>query len=398
MNESPISYLNSNDGNSILAFGDGPKIKIHKENSIENIQKFIDKQKNKYIFFCLSYDLKNDIEPSLKSQNCNSIIFPRAILWVPETVVKINSNNINFIQGIKTKESNSFVEKFLKKETNKNYSNFKFKFHHRTSKESYIENVIQLQEHIQQGDIFEVNYCQEFFLENIEIEDPLNTYFKLNDKTEAPYSSYTNIDDFILFCGSPECFLRKKKNHIISSPIKGTRKRGKSKQEDDALKTELLNDPKEQSENIMIVDLVRNDLSRIAIPGSVKVDELFGIYSFKTVHQMISTISCQVPESIKFKDILRATFPMGSMTGAPKHSAMNLIEHYEEFQRGIYSGSIGYINPNGDFDMNVVIRTLIFNKKEKYLSCPVGSAITINSDPISEYEECLIKIKSISDY
>ncbi len=395
MNESPISYLNSNDGNSILAFGDGPKVKIYKENSIEKIQEFINQQKNKHIFFCLSYDLKNDIEPSLKSQNFNPIIFPKAILWAPETVVKINSKNINFIQGSKTKESDSFIEKFLKKENNKNYS--KFKFHPRTSKESYIKNVIQLQDHIQQGDIYEVNYCQEFFAENVKIDDPLNTYFKLNDTTKAPYSSYTNIDDFILFCGSPECFLKKKKNRIISSPIKGTRKRGETKQADDALKTELLKDPKEQSENIMIVDLVRNDLSRIAIPGSVNVDELFGIYSFKTVHQMISTISCEVPESIRFKDILKATFPMGSMTGAPKHSAMNLIEGYEDFQRGIYSGSIGYIKPNGDFDMNVVIRTLIYNKKEKYLSCPVGSAITINSDPISEYEECLIKIKSILD-
>lgn len=396
MNQIPISYLNSNNGISILAFGDGPLIKITEDNAIDTIQAFITKHKDKHIFMCLSYDLKNDIE-KLDSKNLNSIGFPKAILWVPETVVRFDSEKLNFVQGDKNEKTIDFVQNFLEKEIDQNYPPFPYKLNPRTSKADYLKHVEELQEEIQQGNIYEVNYCQEFFAENVEIKDTLNTYFKLNTITKAPYSSYTSIDDFTLFCGSPESFIRKKGNRIYSSPIKGTKKRGKTKEEDEVLKQELLADPKERSENVMIVDLVRNDLSRIATPGSVQVDELFGIHSFETVHQMISTISCEVPEDIEFKDILNATFPMGSMTGAPKFSAMNLIEEHEDFQRGIYSGSIGYLQPNGNFDMNVVIRTLIYNRQTKYLSCPVGGAITIKSTPEAEYEECLVKIKGILD-
>ena len=192
-------------------------------------------------------------------------------------------------------------------------------------------------------------------------------------------------------------YLNRKNNVLKTSPIKGTRKRGATSTDDDRLKIELKNDLKEQAENIMIVDLVRNDLSRIAEKNSVNVDELMGIYSFETVHQMISTVSCRINDAVSFSDILRATFPMGSMTGAPKISAMQLIEKHEVFKRGIYSGAIGYISPNGDFDLNVIIRSLIYNEKEKYLSCPVGGAITINAEAESEYKECLVKVKGILD-
>ena len=203
------------------------------------------------------------------------------------------------------------------------------------------------------------------------------------------------MGNFEIFSGSPERYIKKEGLKLISQPIKGTAKRGQSKEEDLRLKERLLADPKERAENVMIVDLVRNDLSKIARKNSVKVDELFGIYSFETVHQMISTISCEVEETTSFTDVLKATFPMGSMTGAPKHSAMKLIEKHENFKRGIYSGAIGYIAPNGDFDFNVVIRTLIYNRETKYLSCPVGGAITIQSSPEAEYEECNIKVQSI---
>jgi para-aminobenzoate synthetase component 1 len=254
-----------------------------------------------------------------------------------------------------------------------------------------------LKKEIQRGNIYEINYCQEFFAEHVELKDNIDTYFKLNQLTKAPYSTFLNVANFSVFSGSPERFISRKGNKLISSPIKGTRKRGKNKTDDENYKKELLQDKKERSENVMIVDLVRNDLSKIATPGSVKVDELFGIYTFETVHQMISTISCELKKGLTFTDILKATFPMGSMTGAPKIRAMKLIEKHEDFRRGIYSGSIGYIKPNGDFDLNVIIRTLIYNKDKKYLSCPVGSAITSNSNPESEYQECLVKVQGILD-
>jgi para-aminobenzoate synthetase component 1 len=213
--------------------------------------------------------------------------------------------------------------------------------------------------------------------------------------TRAPFSSYLHFGHHAVLCGSPERFLKKSGELLLTQPIKDTAPRGKDPEEDERLKEALRIDPKERSENIMIVDLVRNDLSKIAERDSVKVEELCGIYTFETVHQMISTVTCQVNQEVTFTDIIRATFPMGSMTGAPKLKAMELIESNEDFKRGLYSGSIGYIDPNGDFDFNVVIRSLLYNREEKYLSCSVGSAITTKSDPEKEYEECYFKIQRI---
>jgi para-aminobenzoate synthetase component 1 len=240
-----------------------------------------------------------------------------------------------------------------------------------------------------------VNYCQEFYAENVEIEFPLDTYFKLNRITKAPFSTYLQTDHHVVFCGSPERYMKKSGERMLSQPIKGTAPRGINATEDEALKQQLQNDHKERAENIMIVDLVRNDLSRIAKKGTVQVSELCGIHSFETVHQLISTVECDVDKDIRFLDVLKASFPMGSMTGAPKVEAMKIIDETEDFNRGIYSGSIGYISPNGDFDFNVVIRSFIYNREKKYLSCAVGGAITILSDPEKEYEECQTKIQKI---
>jgi len=198
----------------------------------------------------------------------------------------------------------------------------------------------------------------------------------------------------MLFCASPERFIQKKGNRIFSQPIKGTAPRGKDAIEDEVLVKLLKNDPKEKAENIMIVDLVRNDLSKIARKGSVQVDELCAVKSFATVHQLISTVSCDL-KTINFLDILYALFPMGSMTGAPKKRALELIDELEDFNRGLYSGSIGYMDPNGDFDMNVIIRSLVYNSISKRISCGVGSAITISSDAEKEYAECLVKIEKL---
>jgi para-aminobenzoate synthetase component 1 len=182
---------------------------------------------------------------------------------------------------------------------------------------------------------------------------------------------------------------------VRSQPIKGTIKRGSDQEEDDQLKKRLLESKKERSENVMIVDLVRNDLSRFAARGSVRVDELFGVHTFKTVHHLVSTISCKAGPSASFSEIMSAAFPMGSMTGAPKKSAMRLIHDFEKSARGVYSGSIGYISPNGDFDFNVVIRSLLYDSMTERLFAGVGSAITAECDPVSEYEECMLKAQAL---
>lgn len=394
MKKAPLTYLNENNGSGILAFGTGPTFILDKKSDLDAMQSFIDANKGAYIFTTLSYDLKLKIQ-GLESSNRDSQNYPLATLWVPKTVVAIENEKIkDYLIGEESNENEAFVSDFFDDSQSIEFK-LDAKFKARLTKEVYLNQVNDLKNEIQQGNIYEVNFCQEFFAEKVELKDPIQAYFKLNQLTKAPFSCYSSLGNFEIFSGSPERYIKKEGLKLISQPIKGTAKRGQSKEEDLRLKERLLADPKERAENVMIVDLVRNDLSKIARKNSVKVDELFGIYSFETVHQMISTISCEVEETTSFTDVLKATFPMGSMTGAPKHSAMKLIEKYENFKRGIYSGAIGYIAPNGDFDFNVVIRTLIYNRETKYLSCPVGGAITIQSSPEAEYEECNIKVQSI---
>ena len=390
-----VCHLNSNDGNSILAFGKGSSLRIDEEKCFEKLNDFIFKHRNRYIFSLLSYDLKNDIE-SLSSNNSDDTYFPQAILWSPEFVVSIKESSIEYMQGIKHMEHQEFISSFVENKHTPQLRESVY-FEPRTSKEKYLKTVNHLKKHIQRGDVYEVNYCQEYISYNAEIQDIASVYMSLNKTTKAPFSSLFCFDEFTIFSCSPERFIKKNDIHLLTQPIKGTARRGKNDTEDRLLIDSLKNDPKERSENIMIVDLMRNDLSKLAVKGTVKVEELCEIYSFETVHQMISTVSCQLKDKYSFVDILRATFPMGSMTGAPKIRAMELIEENEDFKRGLYSGSIGCIAPNGDFDFSVVIRTMIHNRKKKTLSCAVGSAITIKSDAEKEYEECQIKIKKMID-
>lgn len=393
----PIAYLNSNDGSSILAFGEGERISLKTTSDLfQELESFLTKWKGHYLIGAVGYDVKNVIE-KLESNNQDNVNFPELFFWKPEYVIRQKNEHLEFVQGEKNSESLQFLDYFVEEETDSNFHPYTFDFKARTNKEDYLSNVNKLKNHIQQGDIYEVNYCQEFFAENVEINYPLDAYFKLNKLTKAPFSTFLTFDQFSLYCGSPERYIRKTGTKLISQPIKGTAKRGSSEKEDEILKAELQNDLKERSENVMIVDLVRNDLSKIAQKDSVTVDELFGIYTFKTVHQLISTVSCEVSKNTSFSDLLKATFPMGSMTGAPKIKAMQLIEEFEDFKRGMYSGTVGFIDPKGDFDFNVIIRSLIFNSKNNYLSCSVGGAITIRSDAESEYEECMTKIKGIID-
>lgn len=391
-----ICYLNSNDGTGVLTFGIDSEIVVSGAKSLEKLQVFIDENKDSYIFGYLSYDLKNDVE-HLKSSNFDGLNFPDLHFWKPKYVVQLQKENYIFLQGDKNEEIFDFLNYFLEEEADANFHKFKIEFQARTSKADYIKNVNKLKTSIQRGDVYEVNYCQEFYAENVKIDFPDDTYFKLNNISKAPFSSFLKLKDYLVFCGSPERYIQKKGNKLISQPIKGTAARNEDGIIDNQNKLALEKSQKERSENVMIVDLVRNDFSKIAAKGTVNVEELCKVYSFATVHQMISTIACEPTETTNFTDIIRATFPMGSMTGAPKISAMELIEKHEDFKRGLYSGSIGYISPNGDFDFNVVIRSLIYNRKTNYLSCAVGGAITIQSDPEAEYEECQIKVKKIMD-
>jgi len=389
-----ICFLNSNNNCGIFTFGSVACIYDSSELALAKLQVFLDENKGNYIFGCLNYNLKNEIE-LIQCKNDDLLRFPLVHFWIPEFVIKIENGSRHYLKGNKTSESEELLNDFFNQDKKETFLSETIKFSARTNKENYLKNVLKIKSLLQQGEIYEMNYCQEYFAENIKINNPFEMYFKLNTITKAPFSAFLNTENHQVFCGSPERFLQKKGNKLISQPIKGTAARGNSEKEDLANKETLQNKQKERSENIMIVDLVRNDFSKIAQKNSVKVDELCAIYSFETVHQMISTVSSEVKENTSFTDIIRATFPMGSMTGAPKLNAMKYIDELEDFSRGIYAGSIGYIEPNGDFDFNVIIRSLVFNKKDKYLSCAVGGAITILSEPEEEYAECQTKIGKI---
>jgi para-aminobenzoate synthetase component 1 len=261
-------------------------------------------------------------------------------------------------------------------------------------KEEYLQKVNKIREHILEGDCYELNLCMEFRAENYHA-DPLQLFRRLNSTSPTPFTCFQRFGDQYLISASPERFLKKEGNLLISQPIKGTIKRGKSAEEDLALREQLAGSEKDRAENLMIVDLVRNDLARSCSWGSVAVPELFGIYSFRQLHQMISTITGSLRPGVSFTDAIKAAFPMGSMTGAPKHIVMELIDRYENAQRGLYSGAAGFITPEADFDFNVVIRSILYNSSKKSLSFSVGGAITWDSDPELEYQECLLKAKAI---
>jgi len=261
------------------------------------------------------------------------------------------------------------------------------------SKEKYIEKLNSIRNHLQHGDIYEATYCIPFTAENIELDAEI-IWERLNKISPMPFSALLDTEEFSVISASPERFTRKTGKKVFLQPMKGTSKKGTTEKENEQLMRELKNDPKERSENVMIVDLSRNDLSAIAEPGTVHVNELYGVYEFPNILQMISTISCEVVNKTP-GEILKATFPMGSMTGAPKHRAMQIIDEQEDFSRGPFSGMLGYIDENNDFDFSVLIRTIFYDKNQKKIFLAVGSAITIGSDPEKEYEECLIKLQPL---
>jgi len=379
--------------NGYLAVGARSKISIPigLTNALPRLQAWLDKQKD-WTFGYLSYELKNQIE-ELSSRKATKIDFGLLHFFVPEYLFEFKIDGVKLIRSkINIKELENKINEFNNQVDNIEDQEIRIKS--TSTKNQYLEKISSVQQHIQLGDIYEMNFCQEFFVENIGC-DPLQLFQRLNANSKAPFASFFKSNQQYLICASPERYLQRKGERLISQPIKGTRKREASKVKDLEQKNDLIHSQKDRSEHVMIVDLVRNDLGKCCKPGTVKPTELFGIYSFEHVHQMISTIEGTLIENQTFTDILRATFPMGSMTGAPKISAMQLIDQYEASSRGLYSGSVGYIKPNGDFDFNVVIRSMLYDQQKALLSFHVGGAIVAESDPEAEYEECLTKATGI---
>ena len=344
-----------------------------------------------YLVGYCGYDLKNQLE-DLTSHHPNRLGFPDAYFVEPEWVIDFAREEV-IVQG---ENADQIVSSICDVGLPIAEGSAKPLVQCRVTPDEYAANVQRIQQHILAGDVYELNYCVEFFAELIHL-NPMSTYRALNDRSPMPFSSFAKMGDRYVMGASPERFLRKQGRKILSQPIKGTIRRGQTPAEDAHLRALLLNSEKERAENLMIVDLVRNDLARSAETGSVRVDELFGIYGFEQVYQMISTVSATLREGLSWADALRNAFPMGSMTGAPKIRAMQLIDELEVSRRGVYSGAIGYVTPDGDFDFNVVIRSLLYDAQSRYASFSVGSAITYDADPTQEWDECLLKARAIRE-
>ena len=398
-----VLWLDSNDYpqkessyDAILAVDAFTSIKTDYFNAFEKLKEY-QTVTNDWIFGYLTYDLKNDLEV-LKSENFDGLHFPDLFFFQPKKLFLLKGNmlEIQYLKMVDDEVNNDLNEIHQIPDYTPSNISSAVKIKLRIHKDEYFEKLNSMLAHIHRGDIYEANFCQEFYAEDTTIE-PVETYNKLNQISHPPFATFLKLNDKYLLSASPERYIKKEGNTIISQPIKGTAKRSDNIIEDQQVKKELENSEKERSENIMIVDLVRNDLSQTALKGSVKVEELCKVYTFNQVHQMISTITSQVSDKTHPVDVISSTFPMGSMTGAPKISAMKIIETLEETKRGLYSGAVGYFTPNNDFDFNVVIRSILYNATNKYVSYSVGGAITAKSDPLSEYEECLVKAKAMRE-
>jgi para-aminobenzoate synthetase component I len=371
----------------LLAVGCTRTFLFENNNSFNELQKF-HQQKPSWLFGHLGYNAGNFAYSQQKETTGfgNGLFFePQYILQIKGRVLSVLQQPVNVIDALQQIE-----EVDVDEPKNRNAVNI----HATQSRQQYVESINSIKQHLHRGDCYEINYCKKFIAENCSI-NPVQTYLDLIAISPTPFSAlYKNNENYCI-CASPERYLKKLGNKVISQPIKGTAKRGSSAQEDEQNKIALLQSAKERSENVMVVDLVRNDLSTVCKKASVKVTELFGIYSFSQVHQMISTIEGELEDSNNFAQVLQACYPMGSMTGAPKQRVMQLIEQYENYERGLFSGSIGYITPNADFDFNVLIRSIFYNGLKNNLHFFVGSGITAYCNAEDEYDECMVKASAI---
>lgn len=347
-----------------------------------------------WLFGYLSYDLKNDTE-ALHSRNADGLQFPDLFFFQPKKLFLLKGDvlEISYL-NLCDNELESDFEQIIQRVIPQPKAAEAIQVQQRIPKSEYLQKVAQMLDHIHRGDIYEANFCMEFFALAAHI-DAVQAYQKLIEISEPPFAAFLKNNCQFLMSASPERYLRKQDDTIISQPIKGTARRSADGTHDVAIREQLLTSNKERSENIMIVDLVRNDLSRTAVKGSVEVKELCGAYAFKQVHHLISTVASKVDPQTPATEIIKNAFPMGSMTGAPKISAMQIIEELEESKRGLYSGAVGYFTPTGDFDFNVVIRSILYNVQNEYVSFSVGSAITAASVPEQEYDECMLKAQAM---
>ena len=335
----------------------------------------------------LTYDLKNSLE-ILSSNNSDLSDFPLLSFFEPEFIIgeERDGNLIEFVE-LDFGELVQFGEK-------KASAFDAIEMKSNITEEKYTHYFNRLQTHISRGDIYEINYCMQFSAHVLDL-DPVFVFQKLIERSPAPFAVLMKNEDVWLMGSSPERFLNKQGKRLISQPIKGTIRKTGDAELDKKAAIQLKNDQKERSENVMIVDLVRNDLTHYAKSGSVIVKELCEIYPFATVLHMISTIQAELVDETKGIDALMRAFPMGSMTGAPKIRAMQLAEETETFRRGIYSGALGYFTPEGDFDFAVMIRSFTWNQTNGYLSFSTGSAITHKANAKAEYNECLLKAEAL---
>lgn len=371
----------------MLAAGAKNSISLSTNDPFGTLKNFYDEQP-RWLFGHLGYDI-NTTRSTFTGDG-----FDDGFFFTPDILLRLTNSELIIDGYTESENAQAIFNAINNRAPTVQKSDPSVNIQSRYSRGEYIQIIDRIRQHIKRGDCYELNFCQEFFSDDA-IIDPFYIFKKLQSFSPNPFSAFYKVNDNYCMCASPERFLKKKGQELISQPIKGTSKRDSDPLKDEENKTYLRTSPKETSENVMVVDLVRNDLSKICMEGSVQVEEIFGIYSFPQVHQMISTIKGILNKDIHWTKALAETFPMGSMTGAPKKRVMELIAQYEKNNRGLFSGSIGYITPTADFDFNVVIRSIFYNQAARHLSFWAGSGITFYSDPVSEFEECLLKAEAI---
>jgi para-aminobenzoate synthetase component 1 len=384
-------HSETNSYECLAAVGELSRIQAEEGHAFEDLKAFSEKQ-NDWMFGHFSFGLKSETENS-PSRLPDFVGFPDLFFFVPQIVIIVLPQEIRI--GILGNNHREIYEQILESKSAEAKTAGKPPLiQQRIGREEYIAIIQNLQKHIQRGDCYEINFCQEFYSLNA-VVNPLALFQALQRISPSPFSSFYSADNRFLLCASPERYLKRKADTILSQPMKGTAARVPLNAIEDAKAREgLFTSEKDKAENVMVVDLVRNDLSKVCEPNSVRVTELFGIYSFAQVHQMVSTITGTPEKDLHWCDLVARTFPMGSMTGAPKKRVLDLTEDYEKSARGLFSGAVGYVEPNQDFDFNVVIRSLQYNYSTNYLSWFAGSGITAGSDPEKEYEECLMKVSA----
>lgn len=377
---------------AVLAVDANEILSLDKDFALADLKAYREENKN-WLFGYLGYRANSK---KLENASKNLLKFPSIYFFQPKKVFLLQKDylEIHYLNPKEIEQDWEIIQAMELKDEHIDFANFEII--PRIDKSTYIAKVNQIQDYIKQGKLEEINFCQEFYSHN-KLENPLEFYKQLNQVSQAPFASYMRLEDKYAFCSSPERYLKHDKGKLITQPIKGTAKRLADKEADELIKTQLKESEKEINENKLVVDMVIQEFKTFCKPESVQVTEFCKAYSFKQVHQLISTIEGELQENLSPLDAISNSYPMGSMTGIPKATALVLTDELEDFDRGVYSGGIGYFTPEEDFDFNVVIRSALYNDTEAYLSFSAGGAITEQSNPEAEYDETLIKINAIKE-